>query len=171
MNWYKNNISTSSSEGIDLRQELNWILYGRSNPPRSPKGHWVVYRRYDQCSKSEFYSTRTHEGVGGPAYNFTDVLLRTRRVPSRKRADMLTPTKLGADIGDTYNYYFEYTVNPKMGDHIIEIDWPDHSIKPTDILSLTFTCKYLIKRVHDYRLDNGNLQYYIISCDYDEVNY
>lgn len=159
-------------EGIDLRQELYWILYGKNNPPkRLAKGHWVVYRRFDRCTTSEYYSNRTHEGVGGPAYVYADELLKTRRVPVDRKGTPVDPLKAGVDLVDKYIYYFEYTVKPKRGDQIFEIDWDDHSVAPTDISSLTLVDKYSIMRIHDYRLENGNIQYYIASTELDEVRY
>lgn len=159
----------TQGEGIDLRQEMNWLLYGNSG--RKPKGHWIVYRRFDRTKKSEFYSDRTHEGVGGPAYQYTDEFLRTRRVPLDRRGVPIDPLKAGVDIGDKYVYYFEYTVVPKRGDQIFEIDWSDHLVSPTNISSLTFTDRYTIMRTHGYRLEGGNIQYYIVSAEFDEVRY
>ena len=185
MNWYPsittsdnyirssayNNIITQG-EGIDLRLEMHWLLYGKANfPPRVPKGHWVVYRRYDRCKTSQYYSNRTHEGVGGPAYQYTDSLLRTRRVPVNKNGTPVEPLKIGVNIEDQYVYYLEYTVLPKVGDHIIEIQWNDHAITPIINSSLIYNTKHLIKKVHDYRLENGNIQYFIVSTENDEVGY
>lgn len=161
----------TQGEGIDLRTEMNWILYGKLTPPtRKPKGHWIVYRRFDRCTKSEYFSERTKEGVGGPAYVYTDELLRTRRLPTDRTGLPLDSVKIGIDITEKYLYYFEYTVNPKIGDQIFEIIWNDHSITPT-LGNISYKDKYLIKRVHDYRLEDGNIQYFIASTDYDEVNY
>jgi hypothetical protein len=161
----------TQGEGIDLRVEMNWILYGRNTfPIRKPKGHWIVYRRFDRTQKSQYYSERTKEGVGGPAYVYTDSLLRTRRVPTDKAGLPIDGLKLGGDITDKYLYYFEYTVVPKVGDQIYEIQWADHAITPT-LGNINYTDRYVIKRVHDYRLEDGNVQYYVVSAQYDEVNY
>lgn len=166
-----NNVATQG-EGIDLRLEMHWILYGKSDfPPRVPKGHWVVYRRYDRTKQSQYYSNRTHEGIGGPAYEYTDTLLRTRRVPVDRKGTPIDPLKVGVDLEDKYIYYFEYTVVPKIGDHILEIQWNDHAITPVINSSLTYTTKHLIKRIHEYRLEQGNIQYYIVSAENDEVGY
>jgi hypothetical protein len=160
---------STQGEGIDLRQEMQWLLYG--NPPfRTPKGHWVVYRRYDRCKPSANFHFATKEGVSGPAYEYTDTLLRTRRVPLDSRGNPLTSLKAGADQGDRYVYYFLYTVNPKIGDHIIELNWPDHALTP-NLATVPMTDRYEIKRVHDYRLEQGNIQYWITSADYDEARY
>lgn len=171
-NWISNTFYSGLStqgEGIDLRQEMSFLLYG--NPPRSPKGHWIIYRRYDRTRPSKYYKKSTKEGVGGPAYEYTDSLVRTRRVPLDKNGNPLDPLKAGMDIGDKYCYYFTYDVNPKRGDHIIEVSLNDHSITPNvDTVELSEE-RYLIKRTHGYRLENGNIQYWIVSCDYDEIRY
>lgn len=183
MQWYKstdNNIynnnnfypnSISQNEGIDFRNELHTILYGSQTYPfQSPKGHWIVYRRYNRCAPSVYYSKRSHEGIGGPAYEYTDTLYRTRRVPLDKNGLPVNDIKLGTEISDRYHYYFEYTVNPTIGDHIFEINLSDHTQTP-NINNITYSYKYLIKKIHDYRLNNGNVQYYIANGDYDEVSY
>lgn len=166
-----NDVSTQG-EGIDLRLEMHWLLYGKESfPTRVPKGHWVVYRRYDRSKTSEYYSNRTHEGVGGPAYQFTDTLLRTRRVPVDKKGTPAEPSKVGVDLEDKYIYYLEWNMNPKVGDHIMEIQWDDHAITPVLNSNLVYSSKYLIKRTHDYRMENGNIQYFIVSAENDEVGY
>jgi hypothetical protein len=165
--WIKTG-STSVLGEIDLRHEMHVILHG--DLTHKKLGHWVVYRRYDRTKPSKYYSNRTHEGIGGPAYEYTDTLLRTRRVPTDRKGLPEDALKVGVDLTDKYIYYFEYTVVPKVGDHIFEIAWPDHNLTPT-LNNLNYTEKYSIKRIHDYRLEYGNVQYYITSCDHDEVSY
>lgn len=164
--------TVTQGEGIDLRLEMNWLLYGKNIPPyRKPKGHWVVYRRFDRCTVSENYQSSTKESVGGPGFAYTDELLKTRRVPTDAKGIPLDATKAGIGIGDKYLYYFEYTLKPKRGDQIFEIDWDDHSVAPTQIESLTYLDRYSVARIHAYRLEDGNIQYYIVSTEFDEVSY
>lgn len=159
----------TQGEGIDLRIEMQQILYG--SPTRVPKGHWVILRKYDFTTASEYYHKATKEGIGGPAYAYQDILLRTRRVPVAKATDQLTPLKAGIEIGDNYIYYFTFDVNPKIGWHIMELDLSDHSTVP-DINTVTISSdRYLIKRIHPYRLEHGNIQYWLVSAEYDEVSY
>ena len=161
--------TASQGEGIDLRLEMYHLLYGSTS--RLPKGHWIVYRRYLRNQPSEYYNRSTKEGVGGPAYKYEDTLLRTRRVPLAKGSDSLTALKAGIDIGDSYIYYFTYDVNPSRGDHIMEIELNDHSSKP-NLSTLAYSDeRYLVKRIHPYRLENGNVQYWIVNCEYDEIRY
>lgn len=158
---------TTQEEGIDLRVEMRWLLYG--NADRKPKGHWVIYRRYNRASRSQYYNKRTHEGVGGPAYEYTDTLLRTRRVPIAFKGQPLEPIKLGQTITDRYIYYLEYSVTPKRGDHIIELNIADHTNRPIISKSI-MSERFLITGVHPYRLENGNVQYYSVQAEYDEVS-
>jgi hypothetical protein len=169
INKYAYNNVVTQGEGIDLRLEIHWILYGKESfPPRVPKGHWIVYRKYDITKKSNSYSNRTHEGVGGPPYQYTDYLLRTRKVPIPNPG--LDPEKVGIILVDVWKYYFEYTFEPIVGDDIFEVDLKDHTLTPK-IEDLKFTQRFSITASSDYRLENGNIQYYMAIGKLDEVTY
>lgn len=162
--------NAGQNEGIDLRIELNRILYGGIG--KKPKGHWVVLRKFDTSKPSVNYNVQTKEGVGGPAYEYTDVILRTRRVPVSKRSDALEPIKPGVAIGDSFTYYFEYTINPKVGFEILEFNpMFDHSVAAPIIANVSFCDKLTIKRVHPYRLENGNIQYWAAIAEVDQVRF
>jgi len=183
MNWFADSVITgidshinktiynnmSNADGIDLRIEMNRILYGGIN--RKPLGHWVVIRKYDRSKNSESFNNFTKEGVGGPAHPYVDILLRSRRVPISVRSEQLAEIKAGAIVEDTFNYYFEYMVGPNIGDDIFEIQWDDHAIKPLNTTDLTFIERYRIERVLPYRLENGNIQYYSTISKYNVVTY
>jgi len=158
---------STQGEGIDLRVEMNRILYG--NGASSPKGHWVVLRKYDRCRKSIYYNETTHEGINGPAFEYTDYVIRTRRVPIAFKGNPLEPLKAGQAIEDRYIYYFEYTVKPKRGDHIIELSLDDHSTQPT-ITKNIMAERYRITAVQPYRLEHGNVQYYSTQAEIDETS-
>lgn len=159
---------THQGEGIDLRIEMHAILYGGLG--RVPKGHWIIMRKYDRTQPSQYYDKETHEGVRGPAFQYSDSLLRTRQVPVSKRTEQILPTPPGMDISDSYIYYFEYTVNPKIGDDILELDLPNNRPVPT-ISSVTPIDRYTIERTHPYRLENGNIQYWMVLAKHNEVTY
>lgn len=157
-------------EGIDLRIELNRILYGTIG--KKPKGHWVLLRKFDSSKPSANYNSATKEGVGGPAYEYNDVVLRTRRVPVSKRSDALEPLKAGVAIGDSFTYYFEYTVNPKIGFEIMEPNPTfDHTTTSPNFNGILFCDKLTIKKVHPYRLENGNIQYWAVVAEIDQVRF
>jgi hypothetical protein len=159
----------SSAEGIDLRIEMHRILYGYV--ATRPKGHWITYRRYDPTTKSAYYNEQTKEGVGGPAYAYIDQFIRTRKVPISKRSDQLMQIKPGLDIGDEYVYYFEYSVVPKIGDDIFEVDLVDHTITNPKVCTYNLLERYKIKRVHPYRLESARIEYWLVVAQFDEVNY
>jgi len=159
---------SSQGEGIDLRLEMNYLLYG--NATRKPKGHWVVLRQYDRSKTSQYYNKSTREGIGGPAFEYTDVLLRTRRTPIAFKGDSLEPLKVGLAQEDRFIYYFEYTVKPKRGDHIIELSISDHTLQPT-ITRTIMAERYVISASQPYRLENGNVQYYSTQGELDETSY
>jgi len=156
------------ADGIDLRIEMNRILYGGLG--KKPMGHWVVLRAYDRSKPCSNYNKRTHESVGGPGYEYSDTLLRTRRVPVSRRSDQLDAIKAGITISDNYVYYFEWDVPIKLGYHIFELTLADHTNVP-DPANLDFCEKYVIRRLHPYRLENGNVQYWAAVAEYDEIGY
>ena len=104
-------------------------------------------------------------------YEMHDLMSKSMEILAPYKTDCLTTSDGIEFLNDKYLYYFEYTVKPKRGDQIFEIDWDDHSIAPTDISSLTLVDKYSIMRIHDYRLEDGNVQYYITSTEFDEIRY
>lgn len=180
MNWLADSTNTDNyinqniygnlgqGEGIDLRIELHAVLYGGLG--KVPKGHWVILRRYNRTTPSANYNRQSHEGVGGPAFEYTDELLKTRQVPLAKTSEKLEPIKSGIDVEDIYVYYLEYTVNPKVGDDILELSWSNHAIMP-NIATVKPLQKFKIERVHPYRLEYGNIQYWMALGRYDEVTY
>lgn len=157
----------SEAEGIDLRAEMHAILYGGLG--RKPKGHWITYRRFDRTTLSEYWNPDTKEGVGGPAYVYTDELIKTRRIPA-PRSETDERIKIGTTFQDEFVFYLEYTVKPKKGDYIYELNWDDHRLQPTTD-QVSFYEKLVIHRVHAYRLENGNVQYWAVLCRYDEIKY
>lgn len=177
MNWFSSKSETdqflrtnlysglsSDADGIDLRIEMNRILYG--GPASKALGHWVIVRSYDRTTKSEFFNPLTKEGVGGPQHSYTDTLVRTRCVKGNGATDIAF--KAGDITSDQYAYYFEYTVNIKTGDQIYELKLNDHSTKPS---IYSFADKYDIKRVNPYRLENGNVQYLAAIAEFSNITY
>lgn len=158
-------LSQSEAEGIDLRLEMHYILYG--NPWKKPLGHWVVWRTFDRTTHSEYWNEYSKEGVNGPAYPFTDTLLRSRRMPY-PRTDTEDSLKMGTVFDDKFIYWLEYTVPIKNGDQIYELDVTDHVNQPT---SYNFSEKFDIKRIHPYRLENGNIQYYSALAELNNITY
>lgn len=156
-----------SVEGIDLRQEMDWILNG--GPNRIAKGHWIVYRRFNHCTESEYFNRRTKEGVGGPANTYTDIAIKTRRVPYRLASSQPEEIKAGQLIDARYTYYFEWDITPKRNDQIFELNIPGPAPASINISDVKFTEKYIIKNVHPFRLENGRIEYWSVATEYSEV--
>jgi len=156
----------SDADGIDLRIEMNRILYGTTF--KKPLGHWVIARVFAGDEKSKYFNEFSKEGVGGPSHPYTDYLIRARRAPSRLTRSSIDGIKAGEITGHKFSYYLEYDVPLRDGDQIFELNVLDHTNKPT---SYTFVEKYDIDRVHPYRLENGNVQYLQVVCKYNNVTY
>ena len=102
--------SSTSSESrgeIDLRAELSEILRGSMSKPQ--RGHWIIYRRFDLSSPSEYYDEVLRTGLSGPAYEYTDTLLLVRRDPMASPSAAEAHTPAGFLPGGKYIYYFEHT--------------------------------------------------------------
>lgn len=156
------------SEGIDLRAEVIGLLYGTLG--KMPKGHWVVFRRYDRTKPSQFYNSDTKEGVGGTPFAYTEELLRTRHNDTGSKKDTLGFLKSGEYDPKLRIYYFDWRVKPLLGDVIFELLLDDHTNTP-DINNLVKYEIFKVKKVHPYRIDFGNIAYYACECDRDMVNY
>jgi hypothetical protein len=104
-----------------------------------------------------------------PAFEYTDQFLRTRRVPIAKKADQVAGLKPGFEIEDGLVYYFEYTVNPKIGDEIFEVDLTDHRITNPRLTSVNYIERYKILRVHPYRLESADIMYWAAITKFEEM--
>jgi hypothetical protein len=156
----------SEADGIDLRIEMNRILYGSTF--KKPLGHWVVVRVYDVSSRSKYFNQYSREGILGPAHKYTDYLVRSRRVSTHKTANELDIIKPNDVVDDGFTYYFEWTVPVNAGSQIYEIDAKDHAVKPTTYKLLE---KYDVVKTLPYRLENGNVQYISAITESDNVTY
>lgn len=156
----------SEADGIDLRIEMNRILYGTVF--KKPLGHWVIARVFDGSTKSKYFNEYSKEGIMGPSHDFKDYLVKARRVPSRLSRSKLEDEKSGELTQHRLSYYFEWTVPLRDGDQIFEIQNYDSITKPTEII---LTEKYDIDRVYPFRLENGKVQYIQAVCKYNMITY
>lgn len=156
----------SEADGIDLRIEMNRILYGSTF--KRPLGHWVVVRVFDTSSKSKYFNVYSREGILGPAHNYTDHLVRARRVSTRKSANEMDVLKPNDLVNDGFTYYFEWTVPVNAGSQIYELDVKDHTHKP---VTYKLVEKLDVVKTLPYRLENGNVQYIAAIAESDNVTY
>lgn len=156
---------------IDLRQELNNLLYGGSD--LLPIGQWVILRRFDLTKKSANYNEITREAVGGPKYEYTDELYKTYKWNSWS-GDPFSEQQVppGEFTIPLVTFFFEYTVRPKEQDEVYEFEWDDHTVTPTlDKISKPYQTRYDIKNSQTYRLDNGRIEFFACRSIKEIVKY
>jgi hypothetical protein len=181
MNFFVNTTSTDAAlssslypglvdvNGINLKEEFRRILYGYGST--LPKGNWIVYRRFDRTSFSQYYDPVTREGVGGPKYNATNEIFKVRKIPN-PRTDTDLEIKAGITISDKFVYYVESHIQPKLLDEIFEINLVDHSSNVAPRYEdVELIERYIIERVHPYRLENGVIQYWAVVCTFNNIKY
>jgi len=158
----------SDTCGINLRLEMAKIL----KDPNCGKGHWIAYRRYDRTNPSQYYKKSTKEGAGGPAYEYTDTAILTRRVPLGLKGTKEERDRVGVGIQDAFIYYFEYDLNPKRGDHIYELVLgPGEQTSSPNLTTTEYVERYKIVVPHPYRLHHGRIEYWAVICEYDEIGW
>lgn len=164
--------STSDTYGeIDMRAEMKEILHGSSSKPQ--RGHWVVYREFHlDITASGFYDEVYREGVDGPAHEYTDHIVITRRDPVYAPEKGEAETAMGQLIGAKNIYYFEHDFVPRPYDQIFEFTWADHRVTPTfNDIAEPYNDKFNIKEVYPFRCDSGRIEYWVAMVNKDRVNY
>lgn len=105
---------------MDLSAELNKIL--------DDSGKWVMLRHFTS-TKSAYYDEVTKEGVGGPAFEYTDSVILTFASPSSfgmaMTADGLTTAPAGEFPTRSTIYFVKNDVTISEKDIIYELDWID----------------------------------------------
>lgn len=151
----------SVNVGIDIRKEIENLFNGSSDIV--PIGQWIIYRRFNLDSKSDYYNEITREGVGGPKYNYTDELILTYKWNSWV-ADPFAEvnTKPGNLDLPLVTFFFEHDINPKEQDEVYEFDWDDHhTIKPVlSQIPKPYKTRFDIKFVQTFRLDRGRIEFF-----------
>jgi len=126
---------------VDIRSEMNTFLAGDANSPQ--RGHWVLLRRMDKAQRCSCWNKRGSGNkkysddfrkydepdenctiCGGSGWVYEDELYLVRRrmvAPAIGLAEEKEKTPVGIMSVLAIVYYFEYYVNPKKEDKIIEI--------------------------------------------------
>jgi len=98
---------------IDLDWEMRRMLSGEW-------GCWGVLRSFDLTNRSRWWNAKTGEAINGPAWEYTDYLVRMRRVYQPVAAP--TPTVSQGVIASYPDSFFLSSVKrPKKEDIIMEI--------------------------------------------------
>lgn len=150
--------------GIDLRHEMDKILRAY--------GHWIMVRHYDTTRHSQYWDSRTHEAIGGPAWEYTDYIVRARKVLQRSVGTLSAlemPSPPGLMTVPYINYYIQW--NPTHNDvtiydDIYEFRWDSSNTPTIDNLVGKYTGRYNIKEAVDLLGDSGRREYYMCICQY-----
>jgi len=155
--------------GIDLRHELDDIL--------NTYGHWVMVRKYDTSTHSEYWDDELHEARGGPAWEYTDHIVRSRKVIQRSGGVLSAlemPSPLGMISVPYVLYYLRWDVTAQgigAEDELYEFQWdinrkpgPDEAVDICDR-------KYAILESVDLLGDSGRREYYLCICRLDKVGW
>ena len=159
------------TNNIDLRSELHDILNG--NYHIIDMGQWVILRRFDLNSTSQYYNEMTREGVGGPKYNYTDTLYKTYKWNSWV-ADPFSEQDIsvGQLLTPLVTFFFEHDVKPTEHDEIFEFDYDEHTVKPVlSSIPKPYQNRYNIKSVQIYRMDKGRVEFYACRSVKDSISY
>ena len=121
-------------------------------------GHFVLYRRYNIGTKSEWYSDASGSGVGGPKWTYEDEAIKVRHDPMSIRG------AVGTTIMKS-KMYLPKTAKPKRGDVIIELNYDDTDRKPSDYVLFNSTHReaFEIDEIDVKRGPRGRISFYLVS--------
>ena len=116
-------------------------------------GHYVLYRRYNIGTKSEWYSEASGSGVGGPKWTYEDEAIKVRHDPMSIRG------AVGTTIMKSKMYL------PKTANVIIELNYDDTDRKPSDYVLFNSTHReaFEIDEIDVKRGPRGRISFYLVS--------
>tara|TARA_B100000131_G_C17946377_1_gene544545 strand:- start:79 stop:555 length:477 start_codon:yes stop_codon:yes gene_type:complete len=121
-------------------------------------GHYVLYRRYNIGTKSEFYSDASGQGVGGPKWTYEDEVMKVRHDPMSIRG------AVGTTIQKS-KMYLPKTSKPKRGDVVIELNYDDSDANPSEytLFHSTHREAFEIDEIDVKRGPRGRISFYLVS--------
>jgi hypothetical protein len=159
---------------ISLREGLYKLF--RGDGLESGKAHWVILRHFDKTRKSSYWNDDTKEAVGGPAWEYGDTPTLTYsalRPPIGFGTEMSAniPLMMGKMDDIHVLYFFEHDVSIDQDDVIFEVSWSGIN-PPSDLAALTYTKRYNVKYVFQYRADDqGRIEFQTATCRVDDVSW
>jgi len=151
---------------IDLRNEFHKFLYGDGVVP--PRGHWIVLRKNDTSKKSEYWDEEYREAVGGPAYEYTDYLMRARKVVVTSAGALaFAEQKVPPGIIEVpfVVFYIEHMWNPTTSDEIFEFEGGNTSSAITTVDESQYKDRYNITLpIPHFGDEGGRIEYWRIFC-------
>lgn len=155
--------------GVDLRHELDELL--------NTYGHWVMVRKYDTTTHSQYWDPELREARGGPPWIYTDYVVRARKV-IQTTGGVLSALEMPAPPGiltiPYATYYLKWNIDGYSignSDEIYEFPWSATVVpEPSQAVGLCDR-KYNILESVDLLGDAGRREYYMCICRVDEVGW
>jgi hypothetical protein len=147
--------------GIDLRYEMDLLL--------REFGYHIVIRHFDKTKRSKYWNQTTREAVGGPAWEYTDHVVRARKVLRQTEVDspagleMPHPAGLLSIPQVTFYVKWDSTLPYDIcnEDLILEISWNSSRAPNVSEVISNVTNRYNILEAADLLGDSGRREYYI----------
>lgn len=177
---------TRISSEIDLRTEMTLMLHGNEYYPR--RGHWVLLRHMDRRQKCFCWNQKPvgddkfNEDKGkynepklrcpvcnGEGWVYEEELQLTRRrlvTPDIGLANSETMSDIGWMNINYIVFYFEYFVEMKKGDKIIEVNLNDDG---TPIRPYSYQEIYRIAVAEPFRDQLGRVEFWRAACKLEIV--
>jgi len=156
--------------GIDQRVAMDKLM--------EEFGSWVLVRHYDLTTRSQYWNAEQHEATGGPPWEWTDYVVRSREVPIRS-GGVLSALEMPAPMGlitvPYYTFYLKWNAVDGQSvtehDEIFKVQWSlPRKPEPSELLDLC-TAKYNILAAYDILGDSGRMEYYLCVCKGDKVGW
>ena len=159
--------------GIDLRAELKDLF----EETEGGISKWVIVRHFTM-EHSEFWIETSQEAVGGSAYKYVDVVVRSYSFaalrPIRGQAVGVVIDEQAIMNESLDRFFFEYDVIIDEQDEIFELDYVGLK-KPTIIVGdavedlnkgkVKPKKRYKIRKVESYKLEGGRTEYKLVYAD------
>jgi len=84
-------------------------------------GWWMVLRSFDLTKKSQYFDQQSGEAIGGPMYEYNDIILKGRRVENVGADPEQTESRQQNTDIHRVVFYILGKVRPKKEDMIMEI--------------------------------------------------
>ena len=106
-------------------------------------GWWVVLRSFDLTKHSKYWNSTSHEAVGGPPYEYNDIILKGRRVEKVRNDPEQTESRQQNTNVYQVVFYLLGNIRPKKEDVIMEIHpslkqigKPPKKIRPVELFDI-----------------------------------
>jgi hypothetical protein len=109
---------------VDLAREFNELI---NNEGGFGVGHWVLLRHFTSVINEDYYNEAYKEAIGGPKYEFVDIVIRAYSAPGAYGMALAADGKTRVEPVDiptqSIIYYTQSDAIIAKEDLIFELDW------------------------------------------------